>query len=39
MEILMQKSKLEGHLWKEDGTYTITASQGTASERTESIDR
>ena len=30
--------KVGGPLWKEDGTYTITASQGTASERTESIE-
>ena len=29
--------KVGGPLWKEDGTYTITASQGTESERTESI--
>ena len=29
--------KVGGPLWKEDGIYTITASQGTASERTESI--
>ena len=38
MVILMLKSRLEDPLWKEDGTYTITASQGTASERTESIE-
>ena len=30
--------KVGGPLWKEDGTYTITATQGTASERTESIE-
>ena len=30
--------KVGGPLWKEDGIYTITASQGTASERTESIE-
>ena len=30
--------KIGGPLWKEDGTYTITASQGMTSERTESID-
>ena len=29
--------KVGGPLWKEDGTYTITASQGTESERVESI--
>ena len=29
--------KIGGPLWKEDGTYTITASQGTSSERTESV--
>ena len=30
--------KVGGPLWKEDGTYTITASQGAVSERTESIE-
>ena len=30
--------KVGGPLWKEDGIYTITANQGTASERTESIE-
>ena len=30
--------KIGGSLWKEDGTYTITANQGVASEYKESID-
>ena len=30
--------KVGGPLWKEDGKYTITVSQGTESERTESIE-
>ena len=30
--------KVGGPLWKEDGTYTITASQGRTSDRTESIE-